>query len=518
MKNLTKVLSLFLVLTMLLCFPVAVSAAELEDATIDESKTGSLTIYKYDLTGAEKDSVWDSSYVSTGVYDEAGVNNVLGGSTSSTLGNGETGYGYAIKGVEFTYAKVADIFQYGETESTDGHVEILYAVDKAKGADFLKALGLAEGKNRYENADALDETKYFYQSDVLISALSSGLTANATTVKNTMERYAATNGTAMPLTDSYGKAKAENLPLGLYLVAETKVPEMVVSTTDPFLVSVPMTSVNGTNANDGGTRWIYDITLYPKNLTGIPSLEKTLRESKNDTGKNDAYAHTGTASAGDTIDYQIISTLPSITSEATYLSCYTFIDTLSAGLTYTKGDVTLEIFSDAACKNAVTGWKEADGYFTVSYNDTKDGKTAMTVEMTAKGLAEINKSKTVYADAGMVNSGFSDCTVRLTYTAKVDSDNSLVVGDKGNDNKVVLTWKRSSQNYYDTLVDDCHVFSYGIDLTKLFSDGKGDFSKVEFLIQKGDTDLDDYDYGMDEDDEDYAEFESYNEQEETESK
>ena len=352
MKNITKILSLFLALTLLLSFPVAASAAELANVpTIDESKTGSLTIYKYDLTNAEKDGVWDSSYVSTGVYDEAGVNNVLGGNASSTLGNGETGYGYAIKGVEFTYVKVADIFQYGETETTDGHVEILYAVDKTKGADFLKALGLADGKNRYEKADALDETKYFYQSDVLISALSSGLTANATTVKNAMERYAATNGTAMPLTDSYGKSKVENLPLGLYLVAETKVPEMVVSTTDPFLVSVPMTSVNGSNTNDGGTRWIYDITLYPKNLTGIPSLEKTLRESKNDTGKTDTYAHTGTASAGDTIDYQIISTLPSITSEATYLSCYTFIDTLSAGLTYTKGDVTLEIFSDTACKN-----------------------------------------------------------------------------------------------------------------------------------------------------------------------
>ena len=358
--------------------------------------------------------------------------------------------------------KVADIFQYEESESnnrTDAHVEILYAVDKTNGADFLAALGLADGKNRYENADALDESKYFYQSDVLISALSSGLTANATTVKNAMECYAAANGTAMPLTDSYGKTKAENLPLGLYLVAETKVPEMVVSTTNPFLVSVPMTSVNGTNANDGGTRWIYDITLYPKNLTGIPSLEKTLREAKADTGKTDDYAHTGTASAGDTIDYQIISTLPSITSEATYLSCYTFIDTLSAGLTYTKGDVTLEIFSDTACK------------------------TAMTVEMTAKGLAEINKSKAVYADASMVNSGYSDCTMRLTYTAKVDSDNSLVVGDKGNDNKVVLTWKRTSETFYDTLVDDAHVYTYGIDLTKLFSDGKGDFSKVEFLVQ-----------------------------------
>ena len=484
MKSITKILSLFLALTLLLSFPVAASAAELANVpTIDVSKTGSLTIYKYDLTNAEKDGVWDSSYVSTGVYDEAGVNNVLGGNASSILGNGETGYGYAIKGVEFTYAKVADIFQYGETESTDGHVEILYAVDKAKGADFLKALGLAEGKNRYENADALDETKYFYQSDVLISALSSGLTANATTVKNTMERYAATNGTAMPLTDSYGKTKAENLPLGLYLVAETKVPEMVVSTTDPFLVSVPMTSVNGNNANDGGTRWIYDITLYPKNLTGIPSLEKTLRENQNDTGKTDAYAHTGTASAGDTIDYQIISTLPSITSESTYLSCYTFVDTLSKGLSYNKGDVVLEFFTDAACMDSVAKWTEADGKFTVAYNTTDTGDPVMTIEMTAAGLTENNTSKAVYSGASMVNSGYSDCTVRITYAAKMDSSSDLVFGDKGNDNKVVLTWKRSSQNYYDTLVDDCHVFTYGIDLTKLFSDGKGDFSKVEFLIQ-----------------------------------
>ena len=99
MKHITKILSLLLALTMLLCFPVAVSAAELEDAPIDESRTGSLTIYKYDLTNAEKDGVWDSSYVSTGVFNQTGVNDVLGGG-SSTLGNGETGY--AIKGVEFS--------------------------------------------------------------------------------------------------------------------------------------------------------------------------------------------------------------------------------------------------------------------------------------------------------------------------------------------------------------------------------------------------------------------------------
>ena len=485
MKPIKKIFAAGLAVMMALSLPFSVSAAALDDGTtIDESRTGSLTIYKYDLTGAEKDGVWDSSYVSTGVYDETGVNNVLGGN-ASTLGNGETGYGYAIKGVEFSFVKVADIVQFSESEAdnrTDGHVEVLYAVDKAKGADFLKSLGLTDGKSRYENADALDESKYFYQSDVLISALSSGLTANSTTVKNAMERYAA-NGTAMALTDSYGKTKAENLPLGLYLVAETKVPEMVVSTTDPFLVSVPMTSVNGTNATDGGTRWIYDITLYPKNLTGIPSLEKTLREAKADTGKTDAYAHTGTASAGDTIDYQIISTLPSITSEATFLSCYTFIDTLSKGLTYTKGDVTLELFTDSACTNAITKWSKQDGKFTVGYSTIDAGESVMTIEMTEAGLAELNTSKAVYSDAGMVNSGFSDCTMRIRYTAKMNSNGDLVYGDKGNDNRVVLTWKRSSQNYYDTLVDDCHVFTYGIDLTKVFNDGQGNFKNVTFLIQ-----------------------------------
>ena len=100
MKSIKKLFAMGLAVMMALSIPFSVSAAELEDAPIDESRTGSLTIYKYDLTNAEKDGVWDSSYVSTGVFDQSGVNDVLGGG-SSTLGNGETGYGYAIKGVEF---------------------------------------------------------------------------------------------------------------------------------------------------------------------------------------------------------------------------------------------------------------------------------------------------------------------------------------------------------------------------------------------------------------------------------
>lgn len=482
----TKIMkAIALCLALVLCFgsAIAVSAAEVADAPIDESQKGSLTIFKYDLTGSENAGIWDSSYVSTGVADESGVN--------------ETMKNYALEGVEFSFVKVADIVQFTESTAdnrTDNHVEVLYAIDKVQGADFLKALGLENGANCYQNADQMDSSKYFYQSDVLIQTLSAALTANSTVVKNAMEQYiAAIGGTAMSLTDSFGKTQATNLALGLYLIVETKVPENVVSTTDPFLISLPMTSVNGTNATDGGTRWIYDVTVYPKNQTGDPTLEKTLRESKSNTGKNngsaiitDGFAHTGTASGGDTVEYQIISTMPAITSESTYLTTYTFVDTLSKGLTYATGDVVLEFFTDAACTNSVAKWTEADGKFTASYNSVETGET-MTIAMTQIGLTEINTSKAVYSAAGMVNSGYSDLTLRITYAAKLDSDNSAVFGDDGNPNDVVLSWKRTSTDYYDTLADDCHLYTYGIDLTKKFSDGNGDFSKVEFILHN-DTD------------------------------
>lgn len=505
MKNLKKLLAMCLSVIMIFsCIPAAF-AADVANATIDEAAKGSLTLYKYDLTNAEKDGVWDSSYVSTGVYDE-NVNKTLGeavragdDNTQSDLGNGEASYGYAVKGVEFTYLKVADIVQFTESERdgvTYNHVEVLYGIDKTVGADLLNALGLQGGDKRYTNADQLDENKYFYQSDVLIDALALALETNSTSVKNALESYIAANGgTAMPLTDAYGKSEAKDLELGLYLVVETKVPEMVTSTCNPFFVSIPMTSVDGTNATDGGTRWIYDVTIYPKNLTGIPTLEKTLRENQDDTGKHngtsdditDGYAHTGTASDGDVIDYQLISTLPTITSESTYLSEYTFIDTLSAGLTYNKQDVVIEFFSDAACTNLLNTWNESDGLFSVAYSQTEANESVMTISMTEAGLEEINTNDRVYSDADSLFSGYSDCTIRITYKATMDSDNSVVYGDSGNPNEVVLIWKRSSQDYFDTLVDDAHVFTYAMELTKLFSDGNGDYKNVEFIMQN-DTD------------------------------
>ena len=489
-----KIFALLLAILVVSSFSITAFAAPVDEATIDTSRTGSLDIYKYALTNAEKEGVWDSSYVSTGVKDESGVEAVLGDpSRVSALNANGNAYGYAIKGVEFTYVKVADIRTFTESEDDAEHIEVLYGIAPTEQNNaFLSAIGVST-EDRYAPADEVVDgmTVYYYRSDVLIDGLKASLDANSIAVKNALERYAHDNhGIAMTETDAYGHTSAADLPLGLYLLIETRVPEMVTDTTAPFLVSLPMTSVDGSNANDGGTRWIYDVTLYPKNLTGIPTLEKTLREDKADTGHNngstsditDGYAHTGTASAGDVIDYQIVSTLPSITSAASYLTDYTFIDTLSKGITYNKGDVLLEFFKDEGCTDLVASWAEPSDRFLVSYNTTSDGASVMTISMTASGLAEINSGRQVYVKSSMVNFGYSDCTLRITYKATVNSDGSVTYGDAGNPNDVVLTWKRTNSAYYDTLVDDCHVYLYGIDMTKQFSDGRGDFSKVEFIV------------------------------------
>ena len=77
--------------------------------------------------------------------------------------------------------------------------------------------------------------------------------------------------------------------------------------------------------------------------------------------------------------------------------------------------------------------------------------------------------------------------MRVCYSCTISSDASFIYGDSGNTNSVTLTWKRTNSEYYDTLTDDAHVFSYVIDLLKKFSDGAGKLSNVKFKLYN-DTD------------------------------
>lgn len=456
MKKNHRIVSLLLAAFMAIGLMTTAFATE---PTINTGKRASLNIYKYDITTASADGAWDAeSYVSTGLHDDAVIDKLAK---------------YAVQGVEFTYLRVAGIAMNNELVNGRRRVGVLYGFD---GADaVLPAIGVTAA-----DAYKSENGKNYYTSDVLNGKLAAALAANATTVKNALED-AVKNGTAMTETDAAGHTSAENLGQGLYLVVETGVPENVTSTCNPFFVSLPMTTVDGTG-------WNYDVTVYPKNQIGNPTLEKTVRESKNSTGKNsgsltdigDGYAHTATASVGDVVDYQIISTLPTITSKATSLSEYTYVDTMSKGIRYNKQDVVIEFFKDAGCTDKITTWAEDSGKFTVTYDDTAN---TMTIRMTEAGLTEINESESVYTDS--VKRGYSDCTMRITYAATLTADAQM--GDKDNPNDVVLTWKRTNATYFDTLEDCCHVYTYGIDVLKQFSDNGGNMKNVKFRLHN-DTD------------------------------
>ena len=459
-KNMIKKATVAALTAVMIFAPIANVKAASSDV-IDTSKTGSLTIHKYDMTAAKQAGVNLDQFTSTGKQDT---------NAEQALKK------YAIKGVEFSYLRVGDV----EQQSENGKVQMIYELPSA----LQQIIGLAPS-----DAAKTEGSKTYFTSQIINDKLAQALEDNTAT-KDKLEAYMGQNGTAMDETNANGVTSKDKLPLGLYLIVETKAPENVTYTTNPWFVQLPSTDSNGDD-------WFYDVICYPKNETGNPTLDKRVRNNPDQDNVTTAnadrladftsarneyrYQSTVTASKAETLDYQFISKLPHITSSTTYLSTYTFNDTMAKGMTYGK-DAVIAIYEnkDAADSTNVNNvnksgalavWKssDTDPKFTAAYGKSGDDST-MKIEMTKAGLSELNKK-------------YSDKYIVIYYTAKVNTDDSVILGDKGNPNDVSLMWKRTNTNYYDILKDKCIVYSYGYDLIKKFSDSKGDATKVKFVVK-----------------------------------
>lgn len=500
-----------------------VNTAAVNDALADKdiinyAKKGSLTIRKYDMTAASEIGRLESIDTESTEFSSGKQNADV-----------ETAFAdYEVKGVEFTYVNLGNIETSSKAVNGKNEVKVVYEID----SELRTILGLNSVTEEDMTAETeankcTSTTKYHYSAAILQDAIRK-TNEKGVASKDALEAYAIKNGTAMTLTDKDGLTKAENLDLGLYLVVETKVPEQVTSTVDPWLVSIPMT-------HSDGESWFYDLYVYPKNQTGNPTLEKLVRNAtgKNSTDGSDTaqdksylvseyteddfagtrseytYDSSTTASEGDILDYIIVSKLPHITSTSTYLTQYSFKDTLSKGIEYVDGSVQVAFYTsnpetwanDIAAHEpgsqvgtiptydadvngedaryasvndvtkAATVWNVAstNKLATIETSQNKDDSSSLTVSVTAVGLKEIN---TKYSDYYMV----------VYYQAKVNSDATAVLGDEGNPNDVQLTWSRTSTGFYDTLEDKAIVFTYGVDITKTFSDDNGNFGNVKFTM------------------------------------
>ena len=568
---------------------------------IDESKTGSISIYKYDITAAEAAGEYKAgTYKATGEADSR---------VESALKD------YAIEGVQFSYLRVGNVETHSVQEGTGTTVELVYEIP----TDLAKILGLTEKDNidmtgEKEANPCHNSGVYHVTSQKITDAMEALLKEDNVAAKNALESYLYDYGTEdsttdqktkagvvnLPKTDKNGYTHAEDLQLGLYLFVETEVPEQVVETVNPWFVQLPFTNTsaqtsedgvsygsNGSHAEDGvtnsesadgtqahesgGESWLYDMVVYPKNQTGNPTLDKSVRNAYSNTiseasgvasktdknmtvhtgsdyiSRNDsdslvvfnkdtnakntedinaekyvanrggytadgvtagkggagysedfAYRDTTTASEGDVLDYILVSKLPHISSKATFLSEYTFTDTLSKGISYNR-DLKIAFYNNAEdanannTKNAVLLWNLSSGDYSQEYVDvtvqdpdtgavTTDGSTRLKLSFTEAGLNVINGTGTNNPDWAENLDGLSDYYMVAYYTATVHSDDSVVLGDEGNPNDVNLVWSRTSDGYYNMLEDKNYVYSYGLDLTKTFSDKKGHYENVQFKL------------------------------------
>lgn len=405
------------------------------DDIIDTNKKGSMSIYKYDMTAATEDGVDVTQFKADGKQHDDVEDKMER---------------YLIEGVEFTYAKVADI----NTVTEGGQIEIRYDIP----AELATALGLSGNT--------------MYNSTEISEALKDALTNGSTDARNTLEDYMRGVGNRQTMTtDENGFASATNLPLGLYLVVETKVPANVQETVEPFFVSIPMTDVEGDS-------WFYDLTLYPKNQTDIPDIEKLVRQHDDAALYNKAeYLDTATGSEGDVMDYIFVSRIPKIDSKSTYFTQFTFTDLMDKGLSYNK-DVEIYFYNtreEAEANDPSTAymtWKHGSSEFSEVYEGANSEYNQMVVKPTEAGLAQMNAA-------------LEEKYMVVSYSATVNSDATVVLGDTGNTNEVTLRWKRTNMNYEDVLVDKARVYSFGINLNKIFTDSEQtpDPTKVQFVLQ-----------------------------------
>lgn len=172
--------------------------------------------------------------------------------TTEQAGKNPVDKGTPLDGVEFTIYQLATVKQ-ANTEGSIG-LEYIPTTTALQSTDFEMAADPVTGK--------IDSKALYDQISTKIN------TAVKDELNTAGKKKSATTGEgSVP-----GQAKFENLPLGIYMVEETKAPSQILAHTANFIVSIPM-------MNDDNETWNYNVVAEPKNVPtyGGVKLVKTGR-------------------------------------------------------------------------------------------------------------------------------------------------------------------------------------------------------------------------------------------------
>lgn len=397
-----------------------------EEAGAGTEEKGSVTITKYMGDAANDYEDIETNY---------GASHEVSGTTEK------------LKDVKFAYIEVGTRAQVEVTDSATNQTttEMLYTLS----ADAAKELGISasadvmDGQTSYYRMSTLDEAIGKHKKDVI------KLVKNS---KNKVEQQTGTDGKVV--FDKLGLEK-------LYLFAETdasaakKLDGTAVAVTKvsvPFFVSLPFTDANGNS--------VTDIYAYPKNSTGNVNIDKEIES----VGTTPITSKQANANIGDEITYKVTYSVPVPENGLTELK---IVDTMDKGLTFTNEAGNITVIKGA------NGSEKTLNYGT-DYKVTLD---------TEKNEVTIDFEK--YLDSLQKNS-----TEEFTITYKVKLNESAVLGQAGNENKVELVYKNDGETKSKTKTPDkeVKVFTYGIDLTKQ-GEGGAKLSGVEFKLTDGTNEI-----------------------------
>lgn len=442
-KSASIILTLVLAISMLLG-SMSVSAAPGE---IDTGRKGSVTLYKY----------------------EAGTKN-------------DNNSGVPVAGAGFSFYQILSYDANGY-RLTDLAISAVQASDpQADLDDIIDSIVITSGQEE----QAGDDGYAGYGSTGKLEGLIADFNAyiNENSVKADTQIETGINGSAM----------AQDLPLGVYLVTETTVPNGYIASTAPFLVSVPYWE-----NNDEG--WQYDVTAYPKDQTF--EVEKSITEEESSLGS-------ASYEIGDKVTFAVKSTIPdygnsynntsvkvtkdrTIVTEETYAVLpFVFTDTLSGGLTFDSSSLTVTV----AGRNPATLKLDDDATYdkeegTVTWSAGTDAGDYY-LEASEHFVKVIVKWDSIDQYQG------NDIT--FSYSATVNED--AVVTD-GNTNSATISVANNpatfSGNYSDTTTDEytsstdtSTVYTYQLGINKTFNgepatDAQVNASAVKFTVSNQKT-------------------------------
>lgn len=185
-------------------------------------------------------------------------------------------------------------------------------------------------------------------ADVDLSTPEGWSTAANLTPATAAGRLSTTSFASTPSAPGTGIATfPADMPIGLYLVTETELPEEATNPSAPFLVTLPFpTGPTGAPANE----WIYDVHVYPKNAvtdvtkTRVPAPANSVEARNPDLIRWSIASAIPTLAAGDSIDvFELADTIPAqleyVTAPPTGVTPTNVVVTSAAGLpqTFTEG-------------------------------------------------------------------------------------------------------------------------------------------------------------------------------------